>query len=772
MVQNAPKPRRSTKRRTSSDEDRSEAHASETHDGTNEGSAASNGTSPNGGPTPGNGLTPSSLSPGSASPGNLFTSVDSPSRLASSSATSNDSPSPGNTFTSAASSSSLSLSEAHPAGELSTMGAPSPMGGPSVGITHPPGSTLSPTGGPSPGLGLSSAGGPSPTGGPSPNGGQTNGGTPSGGGGGSPPNAPNVLKRATRQYMISSVGGATAASLGIQSSSPVGLGQLRETLRILSVDVTGMVPGPLPTTLAAGQGVSGGFYVANIEPARAEALKNNLPANIAIEENHRLGYGDPPTAATESRTSLKLAAAGVTQTFPITLRVVGHGGMPIANAPVQLASDGLSEGRTDQNGMVTVNLFLAPGGRARLLYVDIPSDHWDIYIKDPAIVPGQSYEVRAKSLYEAPEIAPNFPNEFNYGWGQRLMELDRLPANLDGAGVRIAIIDSGADNTHPLLQHIRQGFDATQASMTTGSWMLDTIGHGTHCAGVITAQPANGHAMRGFAPAAEIIIFKIFPGGDFISLAKCINRCVELQVDIINLSLGAPIGTNLAVEQTMEAAVRSGISFVVAAGNDGADVRYPASSQYAMAVAAIGAQGMFPDDTYDESTMDPSLPMVNALFSPNFTCRGPKVAVGAPGVSIISSVPGGGYNPESGTSMAAPHVTGLGALLLAHHPIFRTQFRERNAARVNALYQLIRSICAPIPFGADRVGSGLPRLGGIAATLVPSQPQPAANTGFPIGAGIPAAPMFFGAGQPIPQAGLLVPQAMGGPIFVPMQLGG
>ena len=58
-----------------------------------------------------------------------------------------------------------------------------------------------------------------------------------------------------------------------------------------------------------------------------------------------------------------------------------------------------------------------------------------------------------------PEILPNFPAEFRFGWGQRLMELDRIPADCDGAGVRIAIIDSGADRTHPLLQHIQQGFD-------------------------------------------------------------------------------------------------------------------------------------------------------------------------------------------------------------------------------------------------------------------------------------------------------------------------
>jgi len=467
----------------------------------------------------------------------------------------------------------------------------------------------------------------------------------------------------------------------------------------------------------------------------------------------------------DTRTSLRLAAAGMTQSFPVTLRIVGRGGAPLQNAAVQLVSDGLSSGRTDANGLVTVNLVLAPGGRARLLFVDVPHDHWDIYIQDPAITPGQLYEVRAKSLYEVPDLLPNFPAEFQFGWGQKLMGLDRIPVGCDGAGVRIAIIDSGADRTHPLLQHIQQGFDATQANLVGGNWAQDTIGHGTHCAGVITARPANGHAMRGFAPAAEVIVFKIFPGGDFTALARCINRCVDLQVDIVNLSLGASVSQNLAVDQTLEGAVKSGVAFIVAAGNSGSDVQYPASSSYSMAVAAFGAQGTFPDDTYDESTFDPAVRMVESLFSPNFTCRGPKIAVGAPGVSIVSSVPNG-YNPESGTSMAAPHVTGLAALLLAHHPSFRGQFRERNAARVAALYQLIQSICTPIPFGADRIGSGMPQLGRLAATLIPSQQLPIVASGPTM----PTSPTFFHAGQGGVQSGFLVPQAIGGPIFVPRSI--
>jgi len=534
----------------------------------------------------------------------------------------------------------------------------------------------------------------------------------------------------------------------------------------MGIDVVATVPGLLPAALGTGEAATGGFVVAEIEPARAEALRRNVTPNIVIEENHRLSYGDKPIDDVATRGSLRLAAAGMTQSFPVKLRIVGRGGAPIEGAVVQLASDGLSEGRTDANGVATVTLFLAPGGRARLLYVDVPLDHWDILVHDPAITPGQSYELRAKSVFEAPELLPNFPGDFRFGWGQRLMELDRMPAEFDGTGVRIAIIDSGADPTHPLLQHIKQGFDATQPNIVGGNWAQDSIGHGTHCAGVITARPTSGHAMRGFAPGAEVIVFKIFPGGDFTALALCIRKCIELQVDVVNLSLGAAVSQNVMVDQQLDAAVKSGVAFIVAAGNSGDDVQFPASSRYSLAVAALGAQGVFPESTYDESTFDPTLPMDRGLFSPNFTCHGPRIAVTAPGVSIVSSVPNG-YNPESGTSMAAPHVTGLAALLLAHHPMFRVQFRERNAARVNALYQLIHSICAPVALGPDRAGAGIPRLGSLIGTLLPAQ-QP--GTGDRTITPELAASLSTIFGAPGVQPGFLVPQAVGGPLFVPQHM--
>jgi len=271
-----------------------------------------------------------------------------------------------------------------------------------------------------------------------------------------------------------------------------------------------------------------------------------------------------------------------------------------------------------------------------------------------------------------------------------------------------------------LLKHVQNGFDFADGAPPAGGWNQDTVGHGTHCAGVITARPDGNLAMRGIAPGAEVTVIRVFPGGRFSSLIEAIDRCIDLGVDVVNLSLGGP-QSNSAVEQRLVNAVTNGVAFIVAAGNSGDEVKYPASSPEVLCVSAMGKLNQYPDDTWDASTVEPTLVSDGGIFSPKFTCFGPEVAVSAPGVAIISSVPGGGFEAESGTSMAAPHVTGLAALLLAHHPVFQGPLRQRNVQRVANLYKALRSMCVPLAFAPGRAGAGLPRLNQtVLQMLVPS----------------------------------------------------
>jgi subtilisin family serine protease len=103
----------------------------------------------------------------------------------------------------------------------------------------------------------------------------------------------------------------------------------------------------------------------------------------------------------------------------------------------------------------------------------------------------------------------------------------------------------------------------------------------------------NNVGVRGFAPAAEIHACKIFPGGQISQLIDALEYCIEKQVDIVNLSLGTDQVSEV-LEQQLLRLTNVGIACIVAAGNSGGPVQYPASSPNVLAVAAIGHVAEFP----------------------------------------------------------------------------------------------------------------------------------------------------------------------------------
>jgi subtilisin family serine protease len=147
------------------------------------------------------------------------------------------------------------------------------------------------------------------------------------------------------------------------------------------------------------------------------------------------------------------------------------------------------------------------------------------------------------------------------------MRLDQLPGSYRGQGVKIAIIDSGAATTHDNLHGIHAGFDVLNKQTNPNGWDQDTLGHGTHCAGVIAAADiASG--IRGFAPDAEVHACKLFPGGQISQLIDALEYCIDKQIDVVNLSLGGA-EVSEALEQQIIRARRAGIACIVAAGNSG-----------------------------------------------------------------------------------------------------------------------------------------------------------------------------------------------------------
>jgi subtilisin len=587
------------------------------------------------------------------------------------------------------------------------------------------------------------------------------------------PTATRVLEQGKRQFIITSRRGSQALGAGLR---PMSAGAVRGLVgQIPGLEVVRVLrPRGGVSALSVSADEATEVYVARIDPARAELIKQTIPPQLIMEEDATLDCGAPATLHCPAPSRLaSWSFTGSLETRQMRFRVVGEGDRPLANVGVSLAGEGFpQEGRTDKRGDVTLPLMVLPGRRARSAFVSAPSNYWDQYLAEPELSDGDVNVVRLRAISET--IA-GFPEQFRYGWGQIQMGLHRIPETLTAKGVKIAIIDSGADNSHPLLRHIRLGLDLSNNADPQG-WAQDVIGRGSHCAGIIAAKDDSRKMLRGFAPEAEIHILKIFPGGQFSSVIEALDYCLEREVDVVNLGVSSAQRSQ-AIEQKLEEAALHGLACIVGAGDSGGPVQYPASSPYALAVAAVGRLNEYADKTWDATTVVPSLVAADGIFWPNFSCYGPEVAVCAPGVAVISTVPGG-FEPQSGTSIAAPHVTGLAALLLAHHAAFQGPLRARNQQRVVGLFNMIRLMCVPYGFGPARAGAGLPRLHGLEQVLQPSLHQNgggvAASTGNIQAAATSAAPSVAPGpvfGQPIGGlAGpmmLAVPPAFAVPALTP-----
>lgn len=217
-----------------------------------------------------------------------------------------------------------------------------------------------------------------------------------------------------------------------------------------------------------------------------------------------------------------------------------------------------------------------------------------------------------------------------------------------GKGINVAVLDTGIDYNHPDLRpNFRGG-----ASFVPGQPLMDGHGHGTHCSGTVAAA-INGLGVVGVAPAAYLYGVKVLSNsgsGQWSWLIAGIDWCIQNRMRVLSISLGSPAAPPTAVESMCNTAWSKGLLLVAAAGNSnggpGADtVIYPARYPSVIAVSAIDS--------------------ANAIAG--FSSRGPKVELCAPGVNVLSTMPGGGYGTMSGTSMACPHVSGTAVLAWGGH---------------------------------------------------------------------------------------------------------
>lgn len=270
---------------------------------------------------------------------------------------------------------------------------------------------------------------------------------------------------------------------------------------------------------------------------------------------------------------------------------------------------------------------------------------------DEAQLAGIEAALRRSGLFSSVErdhlarIAENDPY-FSAQWG-----LPRTGAPLawtlsTGAGVTVAVVDTGIEATHPDLQgRLLPGYDFLNGDADP----RDDHGHGTRMTGIIAAARDNGEGVVGISPDAMILPVKALDAqgyGPYSAVANGIIYAVDQGARVVNLSL-AGAGESSVLQAAVDYAVARDVVLVAATGNHGTNLPfYPAAATGAVAVAAV-----------DDSDSHPT-----------FSNSGAWVSFAAPGVDVVTTTLGGAYTSSTGTSPAAAFGSGVFALLFAANP--------------------------------------------------------------------------------------------------------
>lgn len=294
------------------------------------------------------------------------------------------------------------------------------------------------------------------------------------------------------------------------------------------------------------------------------------------------------------------------------------------------------------------------------------------------------------------------PGQWGFGATKVLDAWDSTQGKSD---VTVAVLDTGVDMSHEDLaggldkanaRNFMEGEDASNPD--------DDFGHGTHVAGIIAARANNGVGIAGVAPGCRVMPIRVLgvEGGTTVSLINGINWAIQKKARVINMSLGSNQYSR-AEEDVIKKALRAGIVVVAAAGNEalsGNPLSYPGAIDGVISVSAI--------------RRDVGTNNVDVYSRAEFSNFNPFVTIAAPGVDILSTMPQRFRSPDqrfdlpygyaSGTSMAAPLVSGVVALMLSAHP-------EWGPTQV--MSALRKSAMDMAPAGLDAMfGAGLIQAGG------------------------------------------------------------
>jgi subtilisin family serine protease len=233
-------------------------------------------------------------------------------------------------------------------------------------------------------------------------------------------------------------------------------------------------------------------------------------------------------------------------------------------------------------------------------------------------------------------------------WGLTAVGAEAAWPITRGAGVVVAVVDTGADPSHPDLA----GRLLPEIDLVGDGATGDPMGHGTHVSGIIAAA-LDGKGIAGLANEVQVLPVRALDAdgsGDVYTVTDGINRAVAAGASVVNLSLGAQ-SANSVLRLAVADAHNRGVSVVAAVGNSytqGNATEYPAGFANVIGVSSVATSGR----------------------SSSFANSGGHVDISAPGEDILSTVPGGLWEPWNGTSMATPFVSAAAALVRAANPSF------------------------------------------------------------------------------------------------------
>jgi uncharacterized repeat protein (TIGR02543 family) len=262
-------------------------------------------------------------------------------------------------------------------------------------------------------------------------------------------------------------------------------------------------------------------------------------------------------------------------------------------------------------------------------------------------------EINIQSIPDDPMITQQY-------YHQQLGDYQAWELTTGSPQVVVAVIDTGINYNHPDLAGKVSNLSFNAYTHTVGLAVTnDDVGHGSHVAGIIAANRNNATGGSGIAPGVTLLSIKANCTGEAyftsLSITEGIFYAVENNADIVNMSLGSQYkyGKDLLQEEALNYAASQDVLVVCAAGNDKDDhASYPAAYDVCVAVTAVNASG---------------------TFASTFSSHGPEVDLAAPGTDILSVDEAGGYIQYSGTSMAAPMVTAVAALIKTMHPEYTVQ---------------------------------------------------------------------------------------------------